>query len=127
LIFGALHFSNPNSSIVTSIGLAIQAGVLLGVCYTYSKSLWLPISLHFTWNFVQSGIYGATVSGHKVEKSLINSRITGADWFTGGEFGPEGSIQATVFCLIAAIILLYMSHKENKITKPYFAKKTILV
>ncbi|WP_287400487.1 hypothetical protein [Candidatus Brachybacter algidus] len=25
------------------------------------------------------------------------SKIEGAEWFTGGQFGPEGSIQATVF------------------------------
>ena len=44
----------------------------------------------------------------------------GAEWFTGGQFGPEGSIQATIFCLIATSILLILSHKEGKIIKPYW-------
>ena len=120
LIFGALHLSNPNSSIIASIGLAIQAGLLLGAAYMYSRNLWFPIALHFAWNFMQSGIFGASVSGHVIEKSLLTSTIHGAEWFTGGAFGPEGSIQATVFCFIATVVILILCHKENKIIAPFW-------
>ena len=122
LIFGALHISNPNSSLSAGIGLAIQAGLLLGAAYIYSRNLWFPIAIHFAWNFTQSAIFGANVSGNVISKTLITSKIEGAEWFTGGQFGPEGSIQATVFCLIATIILLILSHKEGKIIKPYWKK-----
>jgi len=118
LIFGGLHFANPNGSLVASIGLAIQAGLLLGVSYMYTRSLWLPIGLHFGWNFMQSGIYGATVSGYHLDQSWLTSKISGASWFTGGAFGPEGSIQATVFCMIAAALFLYFCRRNNKIIKP---------
>jgi hypothetical protein len=37
LIFGALHLSNPNSSLSAGIGLAIQAGLLLGAAYIFKK------------------------------------------------------------------------------------------
>lgn len=123
LIFGGLHLANPNGSLIVSLGLAIQAGILLGASYMYSRSLWLPIALHFAWNFMQSGIYGATVSGNKTDKSLITPEISGENWFTGGEFGPEGSIQATIFCLIAAIVLLYLCHRKNRIISPYWKEK----
>ena len=122
LIFGALHLTNPNSSLSTGIGLAIQAGLLLAAAYIYSRNLWFPIAIHFAWNFTQSAIFGANVSGNEISKTLITSKIEGAEWFTGGQFGPEGSIQATVFCLIAAIILLIISHREGKIIKPYWKK-----
>ena len=120
LIFGALHLTNPNSSLIAGIGLAIQAGLLLGAAYIYSRNLWFPIAIHFAWNFTQSAIFGANVSGNVMSKTLISSKITGAEWFTGGQFGPEGSIQATVFCLIATIILLILSHKKGNIIKPYW-------
>lgn len=123
LIFGVLHLGNPNSTFSLGIGLAIQAGLLLGVVYMYSRSLWLPIALHFAWNFTQSAIFGANVSGNEISRTLITSRIEGPEWLTGGAFGPEGSIQATVFCLIATIILLIICHREGKIIKPYWAKK----
>lgn len=122
LIFGALHLANPNSSIVAALGIAIQAGLLLGAAYIYSKNLWFPIALHFAWNFTQSGIFGASTSGHAISKSLLTTKIEGAELITGGQFGPEGSIQATLFCLIATIILLILSHRQNKIIKPYWTK-----
>lgn len=122
VLFGALHLANPSSSLTAAIGLAIQAGLLLASAYIYSRNLWFPIAIHFAWNFTQSAIFGANVSGNTISKTLITSKIDGAEWFTGGQFGPEGSIQATVFCLIATIILLTLSHKEGKIIKPYWKK-----
>ena len=121
-LFGAMHLANPNSSITVGIGLAIQAGFLLGAAFIYSRSLWLPIAIHFAWNFTQSAIFGANVSGNAISKTLITSNISGAEWLTGGEFGPEGSIQATLFCLIATIILMILSHKKKNIIKPYWNK-----
>lgn len=122
ILFGAMHLGNPNSSLIMAIGLAIQAGLLLAAAYIYSRNLWFPIAIHFAWNFTQTAIYGANVSGATMSKTLITSKIEGAEWFTGGEFGPEGSIQATVFCLIATVILLILSHKEGKIISPYWKK-----
>lgn len=120
LIFGLLHLANPNSSLIAGIGLAIQAGLLLGAAYIYSRNLWFPIAIHFAWNFTQTAIFGANVSGNAMSKTLITSRISGSEWFTGGQFGPEGSIQATIFGLLASIFLLYLSHKKGNIVKPYW-------
>ena len=123
ILFGAMHLGNPNSSLTAALGLAIQAGLLLASAYIYSRNLWFPIAIHFAWNFTQSAIFGANVSGNSISKTLITSKIEGAEWFTGGQFGPEGSIQATVFCFIVTIILLILSHKEGKIIAPYWKGK----
>jgi membrane protease YdiL (CAAX protease family) len=122
LFFGFIHYLNPNSSFIAALGIAIQAGLLLGLVYMYTRSLWLPIGLHFAWNFFQSGIYGAKVSGITIEKSLFTSIIEGPSLITGGEFGPEGSIQATIFCLIASGIFLFLILKQHKIIKPFWRK-----
>lgn len=123
LLFGLIHLANPNSTITAALGLAIQAGLLLGASYIYSKNLWFPIAIHFAWNFTQSGIFGAVTSGITIGKSLFTSKITGSELITGGQFGPEGSIQATLFCLVAAIILVALSRRQNKIVKPYWRKE----
>ncbi|WP_020602273.1 CPBP family intramembrane glutamic endopeptidase [Spirosoma spitsbergense] len=115
LIFGAMHLANPNSSLIAALGLAIQAGLLLGSAYIYSRSLWFPIAIHFAWNFTETGIFGASVSGNAVGKALLTTKIDGADWLTGGKFGPEGSIQATLFCLAATVVLLLLSYRQNKL------------
>lgn len=117
-LFGLLHLGNPNSSWIAAIGIALQAGLFLAVAFMLTRNLWFPIAIHFAWNFTQSGIFGANVSGHAVGKSLLTSRIEGADWFTGGQFGPEGSVQATIFCLLATIVLLFKVQKNNLIVKP---------
>jgi uncharacterized protein len=121
ILFGALHLANPNSNLFSGLCVTV-AGFLLGASFVYSRNLWFPIALHFAWNFTQSGIYGAITSGNEKTSSLIVSKIQGSAWITGGEFGPEGSIQALVFCLIATIIVLALSQKENKIIKPYWKK-----
>ncbi|QSB27205.1 CPBP family intramembrane glutamic endopeptidase [Flavobacterium sp. CLA17] len=121
VLFGALHMANPNSTLLSGVCITF-AGFLLGAAFVYSRNLWFPIALHFAWNFTQSGIFGAITSGNEKTKSLLESKIQGSVLLTGGEFGPEGSIQATLFCLIAAIVLLALSHKENKIIKPYWKK-----
>lgn len=120
LIFGALHLGNPNSTLLLAFGLAIQAGLLLGTAYIYTRNLWFPIAIHFAWNFFQSGIFGAAVSGNSTGKSLFTSEINGADWFTGGAFGPEGSLQATAFCLIATIVLFIRCFRQKKIIAPFW-------
>jgi membrane protease YdiL (CAAX protease family) len=122
ILFGAMHLGNPNSSLIAAIGLAIQAGLLLASAYIYSRNLWFPIAVHFAWNFTQSALFGANVSGTTMAKTLITSKIEGAEWYTGGQFGPEGSVQATAFCLIATVVLLILSHKEGKIISPYWKK-----
>lgn len=123
LIFGALHLANPNSSVLAALGLAIQAGLLLGAAFMYAKSLWLPIAIHFAWNFTQSAVFGAAVSGNKVSKTWISSAAEGPEWLTGGGFGPEGSIQATLFCSVATLVFLMLCRRQKKIIPPYWKKQ----
>jgi len=123
LIFGALHLANPNGSLIVAIGLAIQAGLLLAAAYIYTRSLWFPIAIHFAWNFTQAGIFGAAVSGNALGESILTTRIEGVSWITGGSFGPEGSIQATLFCLVPTVILLILSRRQKKLISPYWRKR----
>lgn len=121
VLFGIFHLANPNGTLISSICITV-AGFMLGAAFIYSRNLWFPIALHFAWNFTQSGIYGAITSGNEKTNSLLNAKIQGPQFITGGEFGPEGSIQAILFCAVGAIALLALSRKQNKIIKPYWKK-----
>lgn len=121
VLFGVFHLANPNGTLISVICI-ITAGSLFGAAFIYSRSLWLPIAIHFAWNFTQSGIFGAITSGNEKTNSLLESKIQGPEYITGGEFGPEGSIQAIIFCVIGTILFLILIHKENKIIKPYWKK-----
>ncbi len=122
LLFGFGHLANENSTVFSAIAITIEAGLLLGAVYIYSKNLWLPIFIHFAWNFSEGGIYGAIISGNGLEKSLINSKISGPDLLTGGLFGPENSLQAVLIGLATGILFLWMAYKRNQLVKPYWRK-----
>jgi uncharacterized protein len=118
IIFGALHLANPNSTLMSGLCVGIEAGFLMGAAYIYARNLWFPIAIHFAWNFMQSGIFGAITSGNEKTSSLLTTKITGNQLITGGEFGPEGTIQAIIFCVMASIVLMQLS--KNKIVLPYW-------
>lgn len=104
VVFGLLHAANPGATPVSTIAVALEAGTLLGIAYSASRSLWLPIGLHFGWNFTEGGVFGAAVSGGPTH-GLIQSVLSGPKLLTGGAFGPEASVFAVAVCLCATAIL----------------------
>ena len=99
LLFAVMHIANPNMDWFSFLNLFL-AGILLGISYVYTKNLWFPIALHFSWNFFQS-LFGFNVSGQDIY-SLIEFNITEKNIINGGDFGFEGSI----FSIIVQIILI---------------------
>ena len=96
LVFGLVHISNPGATWWSSIAIAIEAGLLLGAAYKYSGTLWLPIGIHWAWNFSQGNIFGFEVSGADAGATWIIPYVDGPDILTGGDFGAEASIIAVV-------------------------------
>ena len=86
--FGLIHMGNHGATVTSGAAIALEAGLLLAVSYAVVRNLWLPIGLHFGWNFAESGIFGSVVSGNAF-KGLFNTTLTGPDMLTGGKFGPE--------------------------------------
>lgn len=116
IIFGALHLINPHVTILSAICISI-IGVLLSAAYMCYRNLWFPIAIHFAWNFTQNGIFGAITSGTEKTSSLLTTKIEGPEIVTGGKFGPEGAIQALIFCLILTIVMLRKLNKQNKMIR----------
>jgi hypothetical protein len=104
LLFGLVHAANPGATLVSTAAIALEAGGLLGMAYSASRSLWLPIGLHFGWNFTEGGIFGTAVSGGQ-SHGLVDSVLSGPTLMTGGSFGPEASVIAVVVCLAATVTL----------------------
>ena len=103
LIFGGLHIFNDNATLWSSIAIAIEAGSLLGAAYAYSKNLWLPIGIHWIWNYTQGNILGFPVSGEDNVTSIITPEISGPQWLTGGSFGAEASVISAVIGLLISL------------------------
>lgn len=103
LIFGGLHIFNDNATLWSSIAIAIEAGSLLGAAYAYSKNIWLPIGIHWIWNYTQGNILGFPVSGEDNVTSIITPEISGPQWLTGGSFGAETSVISAVIGLLISL------------------------
>jgi hypothetical protein len=101
IVFAALHAGNPNS---TWMGLANTAGfgVLFGYAFLRSHDIWLPIGLHFGWNFTLP-LFGVNVSGLTMRLTGFTMRWSAGTLWSGGDYGPEASIltSAVLFLLFA--------------------------
>ena len=114
LLFGAMHLPNEGATIWSSVAIAIEAGLLLGAAYKYKGTLWLPIAIHWAWNYTQGNILGFAVSGGSVPEKLFSAIITGPDWITGGAFGAEASVPAVVVGVLLTVILLYNCKRDER-------------
>ena len=104
LLFGLVHAANVGATPVSTAAIALEAGALLGIAYSASRSLWLPIGLHFGWNFTEGGIFGTAVSGGQ-SRGLLDSVLSGPNLMTGGSFGPEASLIAVAVSLTATVTI----------------------
>ena len=80
IIFGLMHIFNPHVSFLAVIVISV-IGVLLAICYLKTQTLYLPMGVHFAWNFFEGFVYGFPISGNKVQGFLI-TRVEGSTWLT---------------------------------------------
>jgi hypothetical protein len=85
----------------------VVAGVFFAFGYMRTSLLWLPIGIHFGWNFFEGTVFGFQVSG-LTNFSLIQQTVSGPPLITGGGFGPEaGLIVLPALGLGAVLIYIY--------------------
>ncbi|MEU6232177.1 type II CAAX endopeptidase family protein [Kitasatospora sp. NPDC047058] len=113
--FGAAHLLNKDATLLGAVAIAIEAGGMLAAAYAATRSLWLPIGLHFGWNFAESGIFGTEVSGNGDTHGLLDASTAGAKLITGGEFGPEASVYATLFGALLMVAFLRLARRRGHI------------
>jgi membrane protease YdiL (CAAX protease family) len=95
-LFAWMHAGNPG---VTPVALAniFLAGVMLAVAYLKTRSLWFATAVHLGWNWTMQSLLGFPVSGlNEFDTPLYDVRELGPDGITGGAFGPEAGIAATL-------------------------------
>ncbi len=104
--FAAGHWRNPNLDALALLNIFL-AGVLLSVAYLRTRSLWFATGLHVGWNWMMGTVLALPVSGLVlVNTPLYDARAEGPRWVTGGAFGPEGGLAATVAFVIALVAVL---------------------
>jgi uncharacterized protein len=123
-LFGCAHLLNPHASAIAAVGIAFEAGVMLGAAYMLTRSLWLPMGLHAAWNFAQGEIYDIPVSGTKVH-GMLNARLSGPPLLTGNGFGLEASLIAIIVATLFGLWLLYLAIRKGELMQPRWVRRRI--
>jgi CAAX protease family protein len=90
VLFGLAHSPNGNFTWLALLNTFLW-GVIFGYAFIRSGDLWLPIGLHFGWNFILP-LFGANLSGFTMGVTGFSVQWKIGDLWSGGAYGPEGGL-----------------------------------
>lgn len=98
-VFAWAHGQNPEVTPLALINIFL-AGVLLAFAYLRTRSLWFATTVHLGWNWTMAFWLDLPVSGLTGFDTPGYSGVeNGPAWWTGGAFGPEAGVAATLVLL----------------------------
>jgi membrane protease YdiL (CAAX protease family) len=97
VLFGLAHSQNLNFGPL-ALTNTILWGVVLGYAYLRSGDLWLPIGLHFGWNWALP-LLGVNLSGFTMDVTGYAMHWKLGERWSGGAYGPEGGLLTTVVAI----------------------------
>ena len=110
-VFGVMHGDNPDASLVGIVNTGLF-GALFGFALVRQRSLWLPFGMHCGWNCLLATI-GASVSGLKIRLAGVALVPRGPVLWSGGDYGPEASLLATVAVVAAGFVIWKMPVEDR--------------
>lgn len=114
--FAAVHADNPAVGPLALMNIFL-AGVLLGVVYLRTGSLWAATAVHLGWNWAMAGLFDLPVSGLGwIDVPGFEPLVSGPAWWNGGPFGPEGGVIGTIAFVGATVLVL---------RSPWFARSAV--
>jgi len=109
-VFSLLHGLNPNITALGFLNIAL-AGLFLGVVFYGPGGIWAAWGAHLGWNAALAAL-DAPVSGMPFRIPLLDYHAGDPTWLSGGPFGPEGGVLATVALIAATIVAARWSREE---------------
>lgn len=104
--FLLIHINNPGMAGTVKLLASFNiffASILFGLAFIKTRSLAMPIGIHFMANWVQGTLLGFGVSGNEETGLLKPVFTTAPEWLTGGDFGLEASLIGLIILLVATI------------------------
>ena len=114
VLFGLLHAGNPGASNVGLVNTALF-GCLFGLLLVRTRSLGVPIGVHFGWNFTLVTT-GVNLSGIRIKLADVMLTSSGPALWSGGDYGPEASLITALVILVVIGVVLYFPPRLN--TRP---------
>lgn len=114
ICYGVFQGLTSQGNILPVINTALF-GFIFCIIYFRTRSLWIPVGHHFSYQFIQSYMLGAPVSGIVTTFSLFKTIEGTPEWITGGRYGLEGGGVATV--LLLGLLYYVSQSKQLRITE----------
>jgi len=111
VLFALLHLVSPNATVMSTVVVGVEGGILLSAAYVLTRRLWLPIGIHFGWDFSQDAIFGVG----KGAKGYVEGDLSGPAWLSGGSAGIEGSVVALLLCAGVGAYLLVRAGRQGNL------------
>jgi membrane protease YdiL (CAAX protease family) len=121
-LFGLSHINNHDATWVSSLFIAVEAGMLLGALYMLTRNLWMCMGFHAAWNFTQGFIWDVPVSGFDVH-GLVTARLDGPVLLSGGPFGLEASLIAFVCATALGLFYLKKAVDRGHLESPWWVRR----
>jgi membrane protease YdiL (CAAX protease family) len=116
-LFGLSHTENPNADVISTVGIMLEGGILLGGAYMLTRRLWLPMGIHAAWNVTQGEVFDVPVSGTD-SHGLVDATLRGPALLTGGGFGLEASVICIAIGTAAGLTLVFLAVRQGQVMKP---------
>jgi membrane protease YdiL (CAAX protease family) len=111
VLFALAHVPNPNATPL-GLGNIALAGVFLGLAFYAPGGIWTAFGAHLGWNSLLACL-DTPVSGVPFDIPLLDYNAGNPAWLTGGTFGPEGGLAATIALTLAIIVAARWAAKET--------------
>jgi membrane protease YdiL (CAAX protease family) len=115
LLFGMFHLWMVD--IWCALAIAAEAGIMLAAAYKINNNLWLPIGIHWSWNYALGPIFGWNTSGILREgSSIFTSLSEGPKFLTGATNGLEGSVVTLIIGTCLGVVLWFYATRKSKLS-----------
>ena len=111
IVFGLAHALNPHVS-PQGVANVVLAGLFLGTAFYCPGGIWTAFAAHLGWN-VTLAVSGAALSGVPFDIPAVDYLPGGPGWLTGGSFGPEGGLLATLALGAGTLVAVRWARKDT--------------
>ncbi|AUC24317.1 CPBP family intramembrane glutamic endopeptidase [Streptococcus uberis] len=113
-LFGMMHLANDHVTVLSVVSI-ILVGIFMALYMLKTDNIWGVAGIHGAWNFTQGNLCGLAVSGQASGPSILqfDSKVGAPEWLSGGAFGTEGSLVASLVLLFGILILAWRFKRED--------------
>ncbi|MER0122259.1 type II CAAX endopeptidase family protein [Streptococcus sp. ZJ93] len=113
MLFALLHLGNPSVNWIALVNIDLF-GLFACLYVLKTDNIWGVSAIHAAWNCFQGTVFGVNVSGITISYSLMRFEPSTAPvYLSGGEFGAEGSIIASIVLTIGCLYLAWDLYKRR--------------